>query len=207
MGYYFFLAATDRLHSNLPTPQQRMAHPAPRASSSDTPNRKVLVIFDIDGVLVHRNAAREIEGRKADYRAGFKYVFNRPYLKNLLNFLKEHIEHLEVAFWTASEEHNAQKLIDGLRLPLYDIFPLFVWNREHCIKIDGPGYQTIKDIKKVYRTYPRFNEQTVIMFDDSPLKLNRIPNGFLVDTYIPCAETDASDRELLQVMEAIRKKI
>jgi hypothetical protein len=164
-------------------------------------------VFDIDGVLVHRNAARIIESRKADSRAGFKYVFNRPYLKNLLGFLQENNEKVQVAFWTASEEHNAQKLIDGLKLGEHEIYPLFVWNRTHCTSIPGPGYQTIKNVQRIYETYPQFGPTNTLMFDDSPLKLNRIANGVLVDTYIPCDEIDATDRELLRVIESIRIKM
>jgi hypothetical protein len=169
--------------------------------------KKLLVVFDIDGVLVHRNAAPAIEGRKADYRAGFKYVYKRPFLSNLLKFLMENIEQIEVAFWTSSEEHNALKLIDGLRLPPLGIFPLFVWSRKQCRSIQGPGYQTIKEIDRIYATYPQFTPSNTVMFDDSPLKLNHIPNGVLVDTYIPCEEIDNSDRELLRVQEIIRRKM
>jgi hypothetical protein len=82
-----------------------------------------------------------------------------------------------------------------------------VWSRKQCRSIQGPGYQTIKEIDRIYATYPQFTPSNTAMFDDSPLKLNHIPNGVLVDTYIPCEEIDNSDRELLRVQEIIRRKM
>jgi hypothetical protein len=45
------------------------------------------------------------------------------------------------------------------------------------------------------------------MFDDSTLKLNGIPNGVFVDTYIPSPDTDATDNELLEMVEFIKKHL
>jgi hypothetical protein len=168
---------------------------------------EVLCVFDIDGVLVHRNAARSIDDRKADYRAGFKYAYHRPFLNTLLKFIKENQGSIRVAFWTASEKHNAMKLIDGLNLKAMNINPMFIWSREECDTLPGPGYKAVKPVQKIYQAYPQYNPQNLIMFDDSPLKLNRIPNGVLVDTYIPSKEIDAADSELLKIIDIIRLKM
>ena len=147
----------------------------------------VLLILDINGTLVDSTHQK----RKAvnpDIRARHKYVYFRPGVREFLSFLAQH-PHIRYAVWSSSITPNVQPIVSHLFADLPP--PLFVWSREQCLKLPGPGYRTVKDLSQVWSRFPDWDHWNTYLIDDSSEKASAQPG-----CHIQIAEFKASPRSL-----------
>ncbi len=153
----------------------------------------ILIVLDLNGVLLESTHKRK-EGYRYDFRARHKYVYFRPGMFRFLKFLKDH-PMIRVAVWTSCIGVNADAIVNRV----FSDIPLeFRYSREQCEEVPGPGFGTIKDLTRVWKEFPSWNETNTIMIDDSEEKITRQPDNLLrVSEFI--VERHLNDTVLFQV--------
>lgn len=168
----------------------------------------MLVILDLNGTLVETSFHR-LPNAHYNCIVRKKFVYNRPFLEHFLDFIFSHPDVTAVAIWTSCQEVNAIPLVNM-------VFegrpkPLFVWHREQCDKVErfGDKYATIKDLRKVWETYPDFGPSNTLIIDDSPSKLLPIhtKNHIPIRTYESSSLNVADDNELLSVKTCLLSRL
>lgn len=157
----------------------------------------MLVILDINGTLAD-STFKKREGCKEDYRLRSKYIYKRPHLNEFLDYLFS-LKDVQVGIWTSCVKDNATAIVDVL----FKDRPLaFVWSREKCDPVPGPGYKTIKDLEKVWKLHPDlWGPHNTVIIEDSPDKIALQPhNLFLISEYLAHAPNSKDDAELLRVI-------
>jgi len=140
---------------------------------SSEPKNKYLIIFDLNGTLLHRLKNNSIIGpstRKADFSINGKYVYLRPYLDSfidaLFNIDGEHRDKIESGFavgaWTSAMLKNSELMLSQIlkvdkrkknkQLIFEDYFPriFFKWARDFCTPILGTNFETEKNMDNLW---------------------------------------------------------
>jgi hypothetical protein len=119
--------------------------------------RNKLVIFDLNGVLVHIG--------------GGKLKAVRPFLFDFLNFC---LTNFKVGIWSSRPTEKVIDILDSLVIENYlcrEQVDSFLF-----IKGNGP----IKKLAKIWELYPQYDASNTLIFDDSIKKISMNPPG----TYI-----------------------
>jgi hypothetical protein len=137
-------------------------------------NNKYLIIFDLNGTLLHRLKKNDIideeSTRKADFTINGKFVFLRPYIDAFIEILfdidGEHKDRLESGFaigtWTSAMLKNSELMLNQIfkvdvkdekgQLTLMDysnrIF--FKWARDFCTPIPETDHETEKNMDNLW---------------------------------------------------------
>lgn len=162
----------------------------------------MLVILDINGTLAD-STFKKREGCKEDYRLRSKYIYKRPHLDTFLDYLFS-LEDCQVGVWTSCVKENAKAIVDVL---FKDCKLAFVLSRDSCDPVPGPGFKTVKDLRKVWKIHPDlWGPHNTIILEDSPDKIALQPeNLFLITEYLANAPDGKDDRELLRVIDHLRE--
>eukprot|EP00670_Eutreptiella_braarudii_P003290 CAMPEP_0174300782 /NCGR_PEP_ID=MMETSP0809-20121228/58665_1 /TAXON_ID=73025 ORGANISM="Eutreptiella gymnastica-like, Strain CCMP1594" /NCGR_SAMPLE_ID=MMETSP0809 /ASSEMBLY_ACC=CAM_ASM_000658 /LENGTH=383 /DNA_ID=CAMNT_0015406419 /DNA_START=17 /DNA_END=1168 /DNA_ORIENTATION=+ len=157
---------------------------------------QVLLVFDLNGVLCdrarHFNAPRHLLDN-ADYREGPIVARKRPFLHDLLEFLKANRTHFQAIVWSSAPSKNVRAMCDQYFRP-----GLFaeVMGREDCHKywlgpeeqakalaqspegadVAGVPYElTCKDLAVIWDLGIGWNAQNTLLVDDDPQKASLHP--------------------------------
>lgn len=140
--------------------------------------KKALVIFDLDETLIHSRQER-LE-REPDYVLDRLSVYFRPRAVDLISAVAKNFE---IAVWSAGSPLYVESIVERIFPP--DVFPLFVWNREHCTaKFEFSCLQTLflKDLNRMVDF--GFDLTNTLIIEDDPVKVRDfMGNTLLVSQY------------------------
>jgi len=161
-----------------------------RSMATGQPRWDGLVVLDLNGTIIHCRSTPLVSLRY-DARVNRRYVYLRPGLYDFLNWL---FTHVHVAVWTSAMEHNARALVD---CAFGEHRPEFLMHRAHCTHLAGPGWQTQKDLWRLWSTYGRgnrWNECNTLLVDDTSEKCrpNHVANTLVVCEFNPCDKSGAA---------------
>jgi len=137
------------------------------------PKNKYLIIFDLNGTLLHRLKNNSIIGpstRTADFSINGKFVYLRPYIDSfidaLFNIDGENKDKLESGFavgaWTSAMLKNSELMLSQIlkvdkrkknnQLIFQDYYPriFFKWARDFCTPIPGTNHETEKNMDNLW---------------------------------------------------------
>jgi len=141
---------------------------------SSKPNNKYLIIFDLNGTLLHRlknNSIVDESTRVADFSINGRYVYLRPYIDSfieaLFNIDGENKDRLKSGFavgaWTSAIIKNSelmlsqilkiddrQKKNNKLITRDYSNRIFFKWARDFCTPIPDTDHETEKNMEKLW---------------------------------------------------------
>lgn len=156
-----------------------------------------LLILDVNGTIADFTHKRR-PGVKPDAKLRSKYIYERPHLRE---FLSRVTEHYDVAVWTSSIGPNAEAAVDYL-FKRHNL--AFVYSRNQCVKLPGPGYRTIKDLRRVWSSFPHYDRRNTTVLDDSEEKLALQPHCLLpIPTFEASQKSIQEDRCLLDALQVL----
>lgn len=157
---------------------------------------KKLLVLDLDETLVY--ASLQPLARPADFRADSYFVYERPFLAELLAACQGWFE---VAVWTSASPAYAAAVVEAV----FPQAPSFVWASDRCSEtVDWEtgerfGAKNLKKIKQ--RGYPL---GAVIVVDDSPEKHRRNYGNLVRVVPFLGDEADQELRLLRSYLDALR---
>ncbi|KAM1293592.1 hypothetical protein ACFX2I_013692 [Malus domestica] len=165
-------------------------------------SRKKLVIFSLNGLLVHRviryNRAKIPSNRTPDGTYGSYLVFRRPFCEEFMQFC---FERFEVGILSSAQVKNVDGVLDCVMGKLRRRLS-FVWDQHECT---DSGFKSLEDnrkplffkeLDKVWSYFSgKYSESDTLFIDDQPYKglLNPPNTGIFLESYD--AEND-NDKEL-----------
>jgi hypothetical protein len=166
--------------------------------------KKKLLIFNLNGFLLHRVHLRDKKAipksRTPDYKYRYFLLFKRPFSEEFMKFC---LERFEVGLWSSAMEHN----IDGaLACAMGESKNklLFVWDQDKC---RDSGFKSLennkkplffKELKNVWDTVKKggpYSAANTLLIDDKPYKsfLNPPNTSIFTESYDP---EDKEDKAL-----------
>jgi len=141
---------------------------------------KNLIVIDLNGLLMQRSFT-PLEPSKNGYKiehdakVGNFYVYNRPYMKEFIDFLHENFT---VGVWSSATEYNARMLVRHLWGKKKEKQLAFVWGQEKCTNVGvftepRPKPVFLKEIEKIWshnEEMEKFRNGYTLLVDDSPYK-------------------------------------
>lgn len=171
----------------------------------DSQLKPPLLVFDLNGTLLLSEARFNTRRRiQPDCRAITKYIYYRPYLRDLLEFA---FRHFEVGFWSSNSDINTFSAVDSVVRDLFHEKTLkkvfLVWGRSNCETSEVPGdWSSYKDLRRLKNLRPQ-NDVRYTFVDDSPDKIVGMEAGGKHTFYeIPSFEdpdAQCNDSELLRL--------
>ena len=141
---------------------------------------KNLIVIDLNGLLMQRSFSplgTSTSGFRIDQDAkvGNFYVYNRPHMKDFLDFLHENFT---VGVWSSATEYNARMLVRHLWGKKKEKQLAFVWGQEKCTNVGvftEPRVKPVflKDLDKLWShnaEMEKFRGGNTVLIDDSPYK-------------------------------------
>ena len=141
---------------------------------------KNLIVIDLNGLLMQRSFSplgTSTSGFRIDQDAkvGNFYVYNRPHMKDFLDFLHENFT---VGVWSSATEYNARMLVRHLWGKKKEKQLAFVWGQEKCTNVGvftEPRVKPVflKELDKLWSHNPemeKFRGGNTVLIDDSPYK-------------------------------------
>ena len=141
---------------------------------------KNLIVIDLNGLLMQRSFSplgTSTSGFRIDQDAkvGNFYVYNRPHMKDFLDFLHENFT---VGVWSSATEYNARMLVRHLWGKKKEKQLAFVWGQEKCTNVGvftEPRVKPVflKELNKLWSHNPemeKFRGTHTVLIDDSPYK-------------------------------------
>lgn len=175
---------TNVFTSSLPIPLSRTERSYDRSVFFGLRLVKVnpLLILDMNGILCTRVRKREVTLEEGEsFRPFVGNVANTPIiprtdLRRLLTFLDSHFT---LAVWTSAQQRTAEELVQLLFPPEVNDRLLFVWGQNRCNAVHtnktysdkGKKFLFMKNIIKVWDSYPLWNSHNSLLMDDSPEKI------------------------------------
>lgn len=171
-----------------------------KAPSSYASNNKKIIVLDLDECLIHTQA-NSFESAYpitlTESRDGeVVWMAERPFLKEFLAFCHEHFE--SVYIFTASEECYAKPIVEHITIKygLPNISGIFSRN-------DCNLHQSSLPIKDLSKVCPDLSK--VFLVDDNLRVTRDWPfNSIRVSPYVPSAEDQTNDNELIQLLPLLQ---
>ena len=129
-----------------------------------------LIILDINYVLGKCQSANRFSPRPGVDR----------FLEKLTYLVTQ--GRIDLAFWTSKPQETAEPILRQLVSPTLLTKTCFIWYRDACTPtvIDGNPFHTIKDLEKVWRTFPQYTKKNTYLVDDTPSKCPEYPENLIV---------------------------
>lgn len=142
---------------------------------------KQLIIFDLNGVLVRaypREQAINITKKPSMYLK-YKKIYFRP---GLSTFIDKCLESFEIGIWSCFQMNNIKPILrKSIGQNRMDKL-LFIWDQSWCsmeghvTNLQGQTKPALlKDLSKVWETYPQYGPKNTLLIDDSEYKLKNNP--------------------------------
>ena len=139
-----------------------------------------LVVIDLNGFLMQRSfsplgASSSGFRIEQDAKVGNFFVYNRPHMKEFLDFLHENFT---VGVWSSATEYNARMLVRHLWGKKKEKQLAFVWGQEKCTNVGvftEPRVKPVflKELDKLWSynaVMEKFRGGNTVLIDDSPYK-------------------------------------
>jgi len=142
------------------------------------PDKKYLIIFDLNNVLVSRVQSKFFDTTK-------EYLIEPTELNNfycwkrkgLDKFLEWVFKNFKVGIWSSAKKHNTDKIVKFIT----DKQPVLVYNQSNCGIEKHPETDRkplfLKNLSTVFEEYPEYDKSNTILIDDSVLKCKNNPEG------------------------------
>jgi len=159
-------------------------------------------VLDLNGTLMHVSS-KPIPGLEPDAQTRSKYIYLRPFAFEFLRTLL--MEGHLIGVWTSCVQRNAKEVVaatfpEDIRNSL-----CFLLSRESCIRLQGRGYRTIKDLNLIWSKHGWIPEKTFAI-DDTEEKFCRQPNKLIKVREFRADRPDwRDDGELRKLLRIIRK--
>lgn len=157
----------------------------------------ILIVFDIDETLLQfipRHSYNVWEKVNEKVKSKFNYKFYpekkdcivfRPNLGKWFDFVNSHSKNVKIALWTYSERDYANDMADLMieHFGLKDDPFLFKYGLEDIEDEDTP-----KDLRKIWRQFPKFNKFNTFLVDDRAANLVHPvnnENSILIEPFAP----------------------
>ncbi len=153
---------------------------------------KPLLIFDLDETLIHASEAELT--RQADYTFDLYFIYERPYLREMLIDLSRHFI---LSVWSSAGDDYVAFLADKIKPSEVDF--AFAWGNSRCtLRFDpeSASYFNLKNLKKVKRK--GFSLRRTLIVDNTPAKVSANYGNAI---YIPDFTGDPEDQELLRLRD------
>lgn len=172
---------------------------------TEVTKKKILLLLDMNGSMCYRTET-PLRNVKHSLYLRSRYFYARGGLKDFLRAL-DSTKNFHICVYTSMMEHNAS---GGLAALLGDKVSLIkkVFHRDYN-KPDPKGenhWDTIRDMKKIYKYLDGFDEKNTILVDNEARKLRETPrNGIIVDEMSAEDARTAEKRPLLALQEYLEK--
>lgn len=166
----------------------------------------MLVILDLNGTLVDASPVQR-PNVAPHARARYKFVYVRPYTRELLSWMFEHPD-IEVAVWTSRKRVNADALLQViLSKDQYDALA-FLKCRDECIVF--ANFASQKPLLQLVNEGYAAGDMLIV--DDSPEKIAAPPDMLEqcylhVPSFVASPESLQHDTALRDVQRAIEERI
>jgi hypothetical protein len=141
---------------------------------------KNLIVIDLNGLLMQRSFSplgASSSGFRIDQDAkvGNFYVYNRPHMREFLDFLHANFT---VGVWSSATEYNSRMLVRHLWGKKKEKQLAFVWGQEKCTNVGvftEPRVKPVflKELDKLWSfnaVMEKFRDGRTVLIDDSPYK-------------------------------------
>lgn len=182
--------------------------PRPRVSLKDhlstlgaKTSKRRLVILDMNNVLVYRVFRYGLDEPDKDPRiksmlnsavgVGKFFTWDRPGRRDFVEYC---LDNFDVAVWSSAKQENVDLLcshVFGERRPEL----AFEWDQTKCVPVQDDSrpdrHIFLKPVASVFAAFPgRWDEDSVLIIDDSVSKMSRNPTGSYViaDAWTPLEE-------------------
>lgn len=157
---------------------------------------KTLLILDLDETLIH--GIEEPLARKEDFKVAHFYIYERPFLKQFLNAIKEDFL---ITVWSSASDVYVAEIVKQIFPKDYPL--QFVWGRSRCtyrskrynenFGMSLDDYSTpffyLKSLQKLKRK--GFKLDRILIVDDSPEKcIHNYGNAIYPNAYLGEKEDD-----------------
>ena len=138
----------------------------------ETESRDALVVFDMNGVLVHyeKYGDRRFHGPQGSVgTVKGRRVWLRPHMEMFVRRLLE--RGCSVALWSTARQDVLCELVRTALPPDVRDALTFVWDRRWCTH--ASGNELLKDLSTVWKSpalHGRFDASNTLLVDDSPRK-------------------------------------
>lgn len=166
--------------------------------------KKLLVILDLNGLIVHRHHVREPLGDQLKavshmaHLVGQHYTWDRPHRESFLDFL---FDNFTVAVWSSAMAHNVDLLVGSIFGPERRKQLLFEFDQSYCEEVrphpdpketKKPLFK--KNLSVVWLAFPEYDETNTLLVDDSEWKTvgNPARTTVKVESWVP-REDDEDD--------------
>ncbi|MBZ0186002.1 MAG: HAD family hydrolase, partial [Candidatus Obscuribacterales bacterium] len=139
-----------------------------------TRRKPILIVFDLDETLIHSRI--EPLDRAPDYQIDPLMVYLRPFARELISMAASRFD---IAIWSAGSPAYVDRIVEFL-IPK-EANPVFVWNREDCLrKFEYFPFQVIfsKDLTKTEEF--GYDLSTTLIIEDDPFKIQDFKDNAII---------------------------
>ncbi|KIK55014.1 hypothetical protein GYMLUDRAFT_48216 [Collybiopsis luxurians FD-317 M1] len=192
--------------SNSLDPIYKSVFSSPSSYISKPSTQRKLLVLDLNGTLLFRpHRKSKAKGTTTDGQGqGHRVVHVRPYMPSFKQYLfhERTREWLDTMVWSSAQPHNVGDMVrrafgsdNGLKA---------VWARD-TLDLDPKFYHkktvTIKDLSKIWKTFPSHSARTTLLVDDSTQKARLQPWN-----HIYIKEYGQVERREDMMVKALRKE-
>ncbi|KAF5389700.1 hypothetical protein D9757_006053 [Collybiopsis confluens] len=145
---------------------------APSTYISLPASQRKLLVLDLNGTLLFRPKGKSKQGQRT--------VHPRPYIPSLRQYLfhEKTKTWLDTMVWSSAQGHNVGEMVKKVFTVEGEMGLKAVWARD-TLDLDPKFYHkktvTIKDLNKIWKTFPVHNAKTTLLVDDSTQKARLQP--------------------------------
>lgn len=145
-----------------------------------------LLILDLNGTLCSRT------------RTTPKTFYTRPHAVTFFDYI---FQNFTVMVWSSAREISVQSMCTMFAPHV----PSIIWHRGHLGLSQQDFYsnvEAVKNLDKVWNTYPQFNAKNTLVLDDTPFKLSAQPyNLILMRTFNHVSLEPEGECDLLKAIQ------
>ncbi|MBK9144897.1 MAG: HAD family hydrolase [Candidatus Melainabacteria bacterium] len=161
--------------------------------------KPILIVFDLDETLIHSRV--EPLDKEPDFRIDPLQVYLRPHATELIEAAAARFD---IAVWSAGSPAYVDRIVEKI-VPA-GINPIFVWNREDCVrKFEYFPFQVIfaKDLKRTEEF--GYDLSTTLIIEDDPYKIQGFKDNAIIVSQFFGDNDDGSLSRLIPFIETMEE--
>eukprot|EP00736_Rhodelphis_marinus_P007675 Rmarinus@m.29896 len=166
------------------------------SASSSNSNKKILLVFDMNGVLLYRSKKKDaIDGSPPHLNSNQRYIWFRPHVHE---FLDQVLQKCHVGIFASWAGKNLQPVVNQLFSKKGRKKLLFVMDQTWCTTAGrDPDNRHkplfMKDLHTVFNAHDGFSFRNTLLIDDSVAKGMYNPQGNVLNPPAFCGNMDDDD--------------